>query len=153
MSFLFTLDEDNLAEQLPQIFFKYEKLIDDAEVLFKLEGQKLELIMRNLPQNQTFYSKLSHDMKQVVKWLENYKSKIEAKYTRNYSQGARALPAREAATLISGESAIVEINQLIIEANLLYMKLDSIVEGFIQMGWSCGNITKLRVAELQETII
>lgn len=153
MSFLFTLDEDNLAEQLPQIFENYEKSIVDAEVLFKLEGQHLELIMRNLPQHQTFYNKRAHDMKQVVKWLENYKAKVEAKFTRNYAQGQRALGAREITTFIAGEREIVELNQLIIEANLIHMKLDSIVEGFIQMGWMCTNITKLRVAELQETII
>lgn len=153
MSFLFTLDEGKLGDQLPPIFENYQQHINSAEPLFSIEGVRLELIARDLPINQTFYAHRAAEMRQVIKWLENYKAKLEARYTKNYSQGQRALGAREAATFISGEKEIVELNQLIIEATLLYQQLDDIVEGFKQMGWMLGNITKLRVAELQDVII
>ena len=153
MSFLFTLEEDRLAEQLPAIFENYEKHITAAEPLFQLAGLRLELIARNLPHHQTFYAQRAAEMKQVMRWLENYKAKLEARFTKNYSQGQRALAVREATTYINGEKDIVELNQLIIEATLLYTQLDEIVEGFRQMGWMVGNITKLRVAELQEVIL
>ena len=153
MSFLFTLEEDKLAEQLPAIFENYEKHIKAAEPLFNLEDMRLELIARNLPHHQTVYAKRAAEMKQVVKWLENYRAKLEARFTKNYSQGQRALGVREATTFINGEKDIVELNQLIIEATLLYTQLDEIVEGFKQMGWMVGNITKLRVAELQEVTL
>jgi hypothetical protein len=153
MSFLFTLEEDRLAEQLPGIFENYEKHIKKAEPLFELDGVRLELIARTLPQHQTFYAQRAAEMKQVMKWLENYRAKLEARFTRNYSQGQRALAAREATTFINGEKDIVELNQLIIEAALLYSQLNEIVEGFRQMGWMVGNITKLRVAELQEAVL
>lgn len=153
MSFLFTLDENRLAEQLPAIFENYEKHIKLAEPLFELENMRLELIARVLPQHQTFYAHRAQEMKQVMKWLENYKAKLEARFTKNYSQGQRALGAREAQTFINGEKDIVELNQLIIESNLLYMQLDEIVEGFKQMGWMLGSIVKLRIAELQEVTL
>lgn len=153
MSFLFTLEEDRLAEQLPAIFENYEKHIQAAAPLFELEGMRLELIARVLPQHQTRYAQRAAEMKQVVKWLENYRAKLEARFTKNYSQGQRALAAREATTFINGEKDIVELNQLIIEASLLQLQLNEIVEGFKQMGWMVGNITKLRVAELQEVIL
>ena len=150
MSFLFTLEEDRLHEQLPSIFENYEKHIKNAEKLFELEGIRLELIARNLPGHQKTYALRAQEMKQVMKWLENYKAKLEARFTKNYAQGQRALGVREATTFINGEKDIVELNQLIIEATLLYGQLNEIVEGFKQMGWMVGNITKLRVAELQE---
>lgn len=153
MSFLFTLEEDKLAEQLPAIFENYEKHIRSAEPLFELEGMRLELIARNLPQHQAFYAHRAVEMKQVMKWLENYKSKLEARFTKNYAQGQRALAAREVTTFIGGEKDIVELNQLIIEATLLYSQLDEIVEAFKQMGWMLGHVTKLRVAELQEVTL
>lgn len=153
MSFLFTLEEDKLGEQLPGIFENYEKHIKAAEPLFELEDMRIELIARNLAQHQTFYGHRAHEMKQVAKWLENYKAKIESRYTKNYSQGQRALAAREATVYINGEKEIVELNQLIIEATLLHAQLNEIVEGFRQMGWMLGNITKLRVAELQEATL
>ena len=153
MSFLFTLEEDKLAEQLPAIFERYEKHIKEAEPLFDLDGVRLEQIARTLPQYQARYAQRAAEMKQVAKWLENYRAKLEARFTKNYSQGQRALGVREATTFINGEKDIVELNQLIIEATLLYNQLDEIVEGFKQMGWMVGNITKLRVAELQEVIL
>ena len=153
MSFLFTLEEDKLADQLPKIFENYENHVKNAEPLFDLDGMRLELIARNLPQHQVFYAHRANEMKQVIKWLENYKSKLEARFTKNYSQGQRALTARDITTFIGGERDIVELNQLIIEATLLYSQLDEIVEAFKQMGWMLGHITKLRVAELQEVEI
>lgn len=153
MSFLLTLDEDRMAEQLMVIFERYETHIKNAEPLFELDGRKLEEIARDLARNQTKYAHRAAEMKQVIKWLENHKAKLEARFTKNYAQGQRALGAREAATFINGEKDIVEHNQLIIEAALLYGQLDEIVEGFKQMGWMVGNITKLRVAELQEVTL
>lgn len=153
MSFLFTLEEDKLGTQLPSIFAKYEKKIAEAEPLFKLEGMRLEVIARSLPYHQVEYEEFSQDMKQVMKWLENYKAKVESRLLKNYMQGQRALGAREINAFIAGEQEIVELNQLLIESNLLHSKLDAIVEGFKQMGWMVGAIVKLRVAELSEVIL
>lgn len=153
MSFLFTLEEDRLADQLPAIFENYEKHIKKAEPLFELEGIRLELIARTLPGHQAFYAHRMHEMKQVMKWLENYKAKLEARFTKNAHSNQRAMGAREATTIINGEKDIVELNQLIIEATLLMNQLDEIVEAFRQMGWMVGNITKLRVAELQDVVL
>lgn len=153
MSFLFTLDEDKLTEQLPNIFAKYEKKIAEAEPLFSLEGKHLEVIARSIPYHQVEFDEAAHDMKQLMKWLENYRAKVEARLMKNYLGGQRVLGARELNTFINGEHDMVEANQLIIEANLLYSKLESIVEGFKQMGWMVGNITKLRVAELNDVIL
>ena len=153
MSFLFTLEEGKYEEQLLDIFANYEKHIAKAEPLFDLEGRRLEEIAQALPRHQTFYAQRANEMKHVGKWLENYRAKLEARFTRNYSQGQRALGVREAAIFINGEKEIVELNQFIIETNLLQSQLDEIVDGFRQMGWMVGNITKLRVAELQEAVI
>lgn len=153
MSFLFTLEDDSLAVQLPTIFLQYEGYIEAAEPLFELKGKRLEELARDLPKNQAQYMQWADEMKQVMKWLENSKLKLEAKYTKNYLQGQRALSQRDASTLIAGEREIIELNQLIIEATLIYSKLSDIVEGFKQMGWSLGNIVRLRVASLEDIII
>lgn len=153
MSFLFTLEEDRLAEQLPDIFDRCEREIAKAEPLFDIAGERLEMLARNLPQHQGHYSVKAQEMKQLIKWLENYKAKLEAIHLKNYSRGQRALSATDQRIFLGGEQNVIELNQLIIEASLMYGKLDSIVEAFKQMGWMLGNITKLRVAELQEVII
>jgi len=153
MSFLFELEEDKLVDQLPLIFDRYEREIVNAEPLFKIDGERLEVLARNLPMHQAHFAQRTQDMKQLMKWLENYKAKQEAIILKNYNRGQRALTATDQRILLGGEKEIVETNQLIIEASLLYGKLDEIVEAFKQMGWMLGHITKLRVAELGDIII
>lgn len=153
MTTLLQIDETRLVEELDSFFTKYESEVKKAEPLFSLEGERLEVIARTLPYNQAHYDMLAQEAKQLVKWLENHRARIEARLTKNYLQGNRAYGARETATLIGGEKEMVEINQLIIEAALAHQRLDSIVEGFKQMGWMLTNITKLRVASLQDVII
>lgn len=153
MSFLLQLDESRLGEQLIPILERLESEVAKAAPLFELNGRRLEEIARELPQHQAYYMQLSQEAKHLVKWLENHLEKIEARLTNNHLKGQRAYGSRETTVLIAGSSEMVEHKQLIIEASLTYQKLDSIVEGFRQMGWMVGNVTKLRVAELQDVIL
>jgi hypothetical protein len=154
MSLLLSLDEEqDLAPQLIPLLDKLQNDIDSAEKHFQLEGMKLETIARMLPYNQQYYSQRAQEAKQLVKWLENHRAAIEARLTRNYLHGQRVYGSRETATLIAGEREMIQHNQLVIEASLIHQRLESIVQGFEQMGWMLGNITKLRVAELHNVII
>lgn len=153
MTTFLSIDENRLGEELMKFFERYTQEITKAEPLFELEGRRLEEIARSLPYHQAHYDQLAKEAQQLVKWLENSRTRIEARLTKNYLQGQRAYGARETSTLVAGEKDMIEHNQLIIEATLFYQKLDAIVEGFHQMGWTVANITKLRVAELQSVII
>lgn len=153
MTVFLTIDEARLGEELVRFFDRYTAEIEKAAPLFKLEGRRLEEIARSLPYHQAHYDQLAKEAQQLVKWLENSRARIEARLTKNYLQGQRAYGSRETSTLVAGERELVEHNQLIIEATIFYQKLDSIVEGFKQMGWMVGHITKLRVSELQDVII
>ena len=153
MTSFLTIDESRLGEELSRFFDRYALEIERAEPLFILEGRRLEEIARVLPYHQSHYDQLAKEAYQLIKWLENSKARIEARLTKNYLQGQRAYGARETSTLVAGEREMVEHNQLIIETTLLHQKLDAIVDAFRQMGWMIGNITKLRVAELQDVVI
>jgi len=153
MTTLLQIDESRLVEELERFFHRYDAEIKAAAPLFELEGRRLEEIARSLPYHQSHYDQVAQEAKQLTKWLENGRAKIEARLTRNYLQGQRAYGARETTTLIAGEKEMVDHNQLLIEASLYYQRLDSIVKAFEQMGWMVGHITKLRVAELNHVIL
>lgn len=154
MSFLLTLDESRLAEQLIPILEAFDADIEKAEPLFKLDGQKLEHIARTLPYHQQLYAQRAQEAKHLVKWLENNLSKIEARMLKNMSmQSQRAFGVREQGQLIAGEREVIEQKQLIIEASLAHQKLDEIVEAFKQMGWMLGHVTKLHVASIQDVVL
>lgn len=153
MTVLLQIDESKLADELVSFFSEYEKAISQAAPLFELEGERLEILIRNLPHHQLKYDQLAQEAKQLVKWLENYKSRIEARLTKNYLNGQRAFGARETNVLISGEKEMIEHNQLIVEASLYQQRLESIVESFKQMGWMLSHIVKLRVASLNDIVL
>lgn len=153
MTTLLQIDENKLADQLADFFSRYDVTIKQAEPLFELAGERLEVLIRNVPQHQVFYDLQAQEAKQLVKWLENHKNKVESRLMRNYLNGQRAYGSRETSTLIAGEKDMIEVNQLIVEASLYQQRLESIVESFKQMGWSLSNIVKLRVASLNDIIL
>jgi hypothetical protein len=154
MSFLLTLDDSPSNEQLIPIFEAFEADIAKAAPLFQLEGRRLEEVARVLPYHQAMYNQRAQEAKQLVKWLENDLARIEARMIKNMAAtNARAFGQRETTAIVGGEREVVQQKQLIIEASLIQQKLDAIVDAFRQMGWMVGNVTKLRVAELQDVVL
>jgi hypothetical protein len=152
---LFQLGQTNqdLQAELPAFFDAWEKEIESAKPVFELEGVRLELIARNIPHHQVFYAQRAMEARAVVKWLEVQKAKAESRYVKNYNNSPRALGVKEQSQYLQGEKEVVELNQLIIQAALYQQQFDEIVEAVKQLGWMVGNITKLRVAELQDAVI
>lgn len=153
MSFLLTLEEDDLQAIIP-LLPKYEEKIAAAEKIFKLDGRRLEEIMRTIPQHQAAYDEYLNELKGLQEWLDNIKEKRIAKFWRKYLEGYnRTLSTRDIQAYIAGEKEIVELNQIIIEVTLLKNNMSSIVEAVKQMGWMMGNVTKLRISDLQDSIL
>lgn len=152
---LFELGQKNedLRAQLPAFFDIWQSEIDSAEKLFDIKGMRLEGLARDVPQHQVQYARRAQEAKALIKWLEVEKGRAESRYVKNYNTSPRALGSKEQAQYLLGEKDIVELNQLIVEAALKQQQLEEIVDGFRQMGWMLQSIVKLRVAELQDTVI
>jgi hypothetical protein len=153
MSFLLLLNEDELEKIVP-LLPKYEIMVENAKPIFELEGRRLEEIARTLPKYQSSYDQAYQEMKALEDWVNNIKEKKTAKLWKKYNEGyQKALSARDIQAYIAGEKDIVETNQIIIEVLLIKNQLNAIVEALKNLGWMVGHITKIRVAELQETIL
>ena len=153
MSFMLTLSEERLEEIVP-LLAKYEEKIAAAEPIFKLEGRRLEEIMRTLPHYQSSYDQSYQEVRGLEDWIINIKEKKVGKLWRKYNEGySRALSAKDIQAYIAADQEIVELNQILIEVVVLKNNLNAIVESLKQMGWMCGHVTKLRIAELQDAIL
>jgi hypothetical protein len=153
MSFLLLLEEDKLGEVLDRLP-AYEKKLQDAEPIFKLEGRRLEEIARTLPYYQVSYDQTYQELKALEEWLNNIKDKRTAKFWKKYLEGyQRTLTSRDIQAYIAGEKEIVEMNQIIIEVTLMKSNALSVVEAVKNLGWMLGHITKLRVAEMQDAVL
>ena len=151
--FALSADSEQQKEQLVHIFLAWSDEVEKAAPIFDIEGERLESLARDLPEHQYFYSTRAKEAKALVEWLEIQKRQKESRHLKNYNQGARALGANEQRVYIQGEKDIVEMNQLMTEAHLRAQQFEEIVESLKQMGWMIGNITKLRVAELNDVIV
>ena len=153
MSFILTLDENELGKIIP-LLSAFEDKIAAAAPIFNLDGRRLEEIAKTLPQHQSSYDRSYNEIKGLEEWVNNIKDKrvsvLWRKYNENYS---RALSAKDIQMYIAGEKDIVELNQIIIEVSLLKNNLYSITEALKSMSWMVSHITKIRVAELQETVL
>jgi hypothetical protein len=153
MSYLLNLAEDRLEEIIP-LLDRYEKKIEAAAPIFKLEGRRLEEIARTLPHYQASYHQAFQEVKGLEEWLISLKEKRVGKLWRKYTEGySRQLTHKDVQAYIGAEKEVVELNQILIEVVLLKNNLDSIVEAIKQMGWMVGHMTKLRIAEMQDAIL
>lgn len=152
---LFELGQNNeaLMNELPTFFASWQAEIDKAEPIFKIEGERIEALARDIPHHQVYYAQRAQEAKAVVRWLEIQKGRAESRYVKNYNQSPRALGVKEQAQYLQGEKEVIELNQLITEAALKQAQLEEIVEAVKQMGWMIGHITKLRVVEMQDAVI
>lgn len=146
-------DPDKQAGELFAKFAEWSELVEKAAPIFDIEGERLEEVARDLAQHQYFYGVLKQDAKALVKWLEIQKSQKESRYLKNYNNTPRALGVKEQGIYLQGEKDVVEMNQLITEANLRAQQFDEIVEAIKNLGWMVGNMTKLRVASIEEAVI
>jgi hypothetical protein len=152
MSFLLSLSEDNLAEIIPHII-RFEEKIESAAPIFETEGQKLEVIMRTLAKNRNEYAKTFREVEGLENWLTILKEKRIGKLWKTFNeQYSRQLSAKDIQMYINSEKEIYELNQIINEVAVIKQKYNELMEAFNILHWKTGNITSLRVAELQEIL-
>ena len=82
--------------------------------------------------------------------LRRTRTKFFKKYLENYQ---RALSSRDVERYVDGEADVVDMEKIINEFALLRNKWLGILKGLDQKQWQITNITKLRVAGLEDASI
>lgn len=149
-----TNDDSTLFSQLLNIITKYETIVDDSEKLFKIEGVKLEEVCRTLPKNLSVFDRHYQELKTLEEWMIVKREQIQSKLWKKFLEGyPRALASKDIQMYIQGDPEYVGFTEIILEVSNIKAKCLAIVKAFEQLGWMVGHITKLRVAELQDTVL
>tara|TARA_B100002019_G_scaffold65584_1_gene56322 strand:+ start:703 stop:1161 length:459 start_codon:yes stop_codon:yes gene_type:complete len=82
--------------------------------------------------------------------LRRTRTKFFKKYLENYQ---RALSSRDVERYVDGEADVVDMEKIINEFALLRNKWLGILKGLDQKQWQITNITKLRVAGMEDASI
>lgn len=137
--------------KLPQVLAEHEKAIDEAEPLIEIKGKKLEGANVENPAWQHYYDQKRIELYTLVKYFETEVGRVRGKLFKSYKENhSIELSEREIGRYIDNEKAFLDINELYLEVKELYEKYQAIVNAFTARGYALNNITKIRVASLED---
>ena len=149
MSIILKLGEN--YQKLPGILDDYEKELELAKDILEIKGKRLEAAnVENAPW-QAYYDQKKIDLSILVKYFEMEIARVRGKLFRSYKENhSRELSEREINRYIDNEESYLTIYQLYLEVKEMYDRFESIVSSFTSRGYSLNNITKIRVASLED---
>lgn len=138
-------------KHLPSVLDEYQAAIGDIENLIRIKGKKLEAANVENPAWQLYYDQKRIELATLVRYFEQEVQRIRGKLFRNYKENhSRELSEREINRYIDNEEVYLNINELLLEVKELYEKYQGVVEAFTARGYALNNITKIRVASLED---
>lgn len=139
---------------LPAILSQFDtELIQAAENL-ELKGKRLDIANRENSTWQNYYDQRKAELGSLLKYMEAQVARTRGRLFKNMSdQNQKDFSDRAKDKFIDAEKSYLDIYELYLEVDEMYNKYKSIVDGFTARGYSLNNITKLRVAAIEDSII
>lgn len=154
MTLIERLGED--YKNLPSILAEYEAGLDEEEIKSRLniKGKNLEGANAEHAGWQLYYDSRRADLHALVKYFEARtaaaRGKLFRKYTETYN---RELSDRQKDKYIDNDEQYLTQYEVYLEIKEVYEKYESVCEAFRSRGYSLNNITKIRVASLEDVVI
>lgn len=148
------LDLGNKYENLPQVMEEYERALDGVADIISVRGKNLEKANREQPSWLHYYDQKRIELRTLDKYFEGRLKKIRGKLFRSYTEKSnQELSDRAKDKYIDNEEAYLSMFEVSLEITEMYEKYCSVVNTFQQRGYSLNNITKVRVASLEDAEI
>lgn len=139
--------------KIPDAVLYFEQELEEARREVRLYGN-LEKAAASMPGVVEHRFSQLQEIEAILEYLNielrRLKSSFFRKYLENY---ARALSSRDVEKYVDGESDVVDMEKIINEFALLRNKWLGITKGLDQKQWQITNITKLRVAGMEDAKI
>lgn len=139
--------------EIPNAVAYYEQELDQARFECRIKGnlEKNSAAMPGVVEQR--FNQLQ-EIEAILQYLNielrRLRSKHFKKYLENYQ---RALSSRDVEKYVDGESDVVDYEKIINEFALLRNKWLGITKALDQKQWQITNITKLRVAGMEDATI
>lgn len=139
---------------LPSIIAEYEDLLSGVEEKISIKGKSIEHANRENPTWQLYYDQKRIELHTLVRYLESQMSRVRGKLFRSYTEAhQRELSDRAKDKYIDNEDAFLAINELYLEIKEVYDKYQAVCDAYKSRGYALNNITKVRVASLEDAMI
>lgn len=142
-------------KNLGTILGDYLNDLSDAESHLKIEGKSLEKANRENPSYQFYYQQRFVELNTLVKYFEREIDRVRGKLFRAYSPPNFNIDLTDRAKdkYIDNEQAFLDTQEIYLEVKEVRDHYDALVEAFRTRGYALNNMTKLRVANLEDVLI
>ena len=144
----------NLFNKIPSILNQYNEFLSEAKNDLELSGKTLGDASKEHPSLQMYYHERLVELNTLLKYCEMELNKVKSLlYVDLVKNSKMALSDREREKFIMGEDKFITMNKVWLEVKELHDKFDAVYGAFISRGYSLNNITKARVASIEDAIL
>lgn len=141
-------------KNLPTILGDYRNDLDTAENDLTIEGKSLEKANRENPSRQYYYHQRFVELGILTKYFEREVERVRGKLFKGLTENNnRDLSDRAKDKYIDNEQAYLDMNEFYLEVKEVKDMYEAIIEAFRNRGYALNNITKTRVAQLEDVLL
>jgi hypothetical protein len=138
---------------IPNAIYHFESELIDARIECKLKGS-IERASSELPGIVEHRFNQLQEIEAILNYLNIELRKLRTSFFKKYLENyQRALSSRDVEKYVDGEQDVVDFEMIINEFALLRNKWLGIMKGLDQKQWQITNITKLRVAGMEDASV
>lgn len=143
-------DKKHLVE-LVKTLEKYQEEFDLVEDRIRIKGKSLAEANQENASWQIFYDSKRAELSTLMKRWEAKRDAVHGSLFKKYTQTSNLdLSDRAKDKYIQNEEEYLEYHELYLEIKELHDKFSSAVDAFRSRGFALNNITKARVADVQD---
>ena len=152
MSVASTIKSDH--SNLPDILEYYENQLKDAKENLKLDGKNIEAANVEQPSWLAYYDQIRVELEYLLQ-IYDMRVKVARAAARQHisKNSSYSYGQQELEKMVDGDPKYLTVNQYFIEVRATTERARSVVEAFAQRSYSLNNITKIRVAEVQNVTL
>ena len=139
--------------EIPAAIQHFENELVTARSEVKLKGS-IEKAAAEMPGIVEYRFNQLQEVEAILEFLNIELRKLRSSFFRKYLENyQRALSSRDVEKYVDGEQDVVDFEMIINEFALLRNKWLGIMKGLDQKQWQITNITKLRVAGMEDASV
>lgn len=145
------LDISGKLHNIVNVLAEYEEALQEAEQHIAIKGKRLEAANVENAAWQVYFDQKKIELYTLVKYMDAEVQRVRGKLFRSYKENhSRELNEREINRYIDNEEAYLTMNELKLEVQELHEKYTAVVDAFRSRGFALNNITRIRVASLED---
>ena len=145
---------DGKPTKLPEVLEPYLADLDDIEDKVRIKGKTLEQANKENPTWQLYFDARRAELYKLVKFFEMQVERVQGKLFRSYTETfKRDITDNAKMKYIMNEPAYLRMKEYLLEVKELYDKYEAVVNAYQVRGYAINNLTKLRVANIEDSII